>query len=190
MRSRGLVLEEKPTQFEDAWRFERIERELANLREANPGLEKKVSDLEEEVRRLRISSLSIEKTEREQKDILKEYREAARKVFVIMPFDKEFNDVWMGAIDRACRSERFGCLRVDQVSLSTWITEDIKQYIEAADVVITDISGSNPNVMFELGWALAKGKSPIVIRNQDTPNPVPLMSKTSDTYRTRIPGVE
>jgi len=146
---------------------------LANLKETNPGLEKKVSDLEEEVRKLRTASMSADKTEKEQKDMLKEYREASRKVFVIMPFEKEFNDVWIGAIYRACTTEKFGCLKIDQVSLSTWITDDIKQYIEAADVVIADISGSNPNVMFELGWALAKGKSPIVIRNQDTPNPVP-----------------
>jgi hypothetical protein len=168
----GLVSEDS-AMFEDAWRFERIERELVSLKETDPGLEKKVSDLEEEVRKLRTASMSADRTEKEQKDMLKEYREASRKVFVIMPFEKEFSDVWVGAIYRACTTEKFACLKIDQVSLSTWITDDIKQYIEAADVVIADISGSNPNVMFELGWALAKGKSPIVIRNQDTPNPVP-----------------
>ncbi len=39
--------------------------------------------------------------------------------------------------------------------------------------MIADITGNNPNVMFELGWALALGKMPIVIRNEDNPNKVP-----------------
>jgi len=42
-----------------------------------------------------------------------------------------------------------------------------------ADVVVADITKGNPNVMFELGWSLAKGKKPIVIRQENDPETVP-----------------
>jgi len=41
------------------------------------------------------------------------------------------------------------------------------------NTIITDITGNNPNVIFELGWALAKGKTPIIIRQKDDNQPVP-----------------
>jgi len=54
-------------------------------------------------------------------------------------------------------------LRVDEVNLSSLITEDIERYSALAGVVVVDLTGNNPNVMFELGWSLAKNKKPIVI---------------------------
>ena len=149
-----------------------LEAELVRLR-SNPALEKKVAKLEEEVRKVRYASVVGESEGKEQEDILKKYKAAEKRVFVIMPFATQFDDVWRGGIERACNSQGLVCLRVDQISLSTWITEDIEKCVEMANVVISDITGSNPNVMFELGWALAKGKKPIVIRQQDDPNQVP-----------------
>jgi nucleoside 2-deoxyribosyltransferase len=90
-----------------------------------------------------------------------------------MPFSPIFDDVWTGGIKRACDKEKMGCIRVDKVELSTWISDDIKKYLDMADIVITDITGNNPNVMFELGWALAKDKKQIVIRDKNDPNKVP-----------------
>jgi hypothetical protein len=150
-----------------------LEHELFRLR-LTPALEKKVAKIEEELRKLRVSSIgSLEDTEKEQKDMLKAYKEAEKRVFVIMPFAPIFDDVWNGGIKRACNSEDFSYMRVDKISLSSWITEDIVNYVEMADFIIADITGNNPNVMFELGWALAKNKKPIVIRQQNDPNIVP-----------------
>jgi nucleoside 2-deoxyribosyltransferase len=154
-------------------RIDEVEEELSRLR-SNPHLERKVAKLEEEVRKVRLASVATSENEgKEQEDILKKYKAAENKLFVIMPFSPTFDDVWKGGIERACSSEGFVCLRVDKISLSTWISEDIEKCIEMADVVISDITGNNPNVMFELGWSLAKGKKPIVIRQQDDPNQVP-----------------
>lgn len=153
-------------------RIDELEAALVRLR-SNPALEKKVAKLEEEVRKVRVASVVSENEGKEQEDIFKKYKAAEKKVFIIMPFAPIFDDVWKGGIERACNSEGFCCLRVDNISLSTWITEDIEKCIEMADVVISDITGNNPNVMFELGWALAKGKKPIVIRQQDDTNQVP-----------------
>lgn len=143
-------------------------------------LERRIEELLQEVRRMaklqeewRTSPTISEKGEKKKEDILKKYKSAKWKIFVIMPFSPKFDDVWKGGIERACSAGSFGCLRVDKVSLSTWITEDMKKYMKMADVVIADITGNNPNVMFELGWALALGKQPIVIRQKEDPEQVP-----------------
>jgi hypothetical protein len=154
-----------------------LEERLARMEVAltttqpNPTLEKKVAKLEEEVKKVVMASLQDE--EKEQEDILKKYKNAKKRVFVIMPFDTVFEDIWVGGIERACTSEGYCCIRVDKISLSSWINNDIEECIELADVVVTDITGANPNVMFELGWALAKGKKPVIIRQKNDSNPVP-----------------
>jgi hypothetical protein len=154
-------------------KIEALERQLTYL-SSNPALAKKIARLEKEVRKLRVTSVtSSEGAEKKQEDMLKRYKDAEKKVFVVMPFAQIFDDVWKGGIERACNTEDFGYLRVDKISLSSWITEDIKEYVKMADFVIADITQNNPNVMFELGWALALEKKPIVIRQQDDPNKVP-----------------
>ena len=47
------------------------------------------------------------------------------------------------------------------------MTDDIERYSNMASVVVVDLTGNNPNVMFECGWALAKNKKPIVICQGD-----------------------
>jgi hypothetical protein len=150
-----------------------LENELSRLR-SNPALEQKVAKLEKELQKIRVAStISMEGNEKKQEDMLKRYKSTEKKVFVIMPFAPIFDDVWKGGIERSCNAEDFGCLRVDKISLSSWITEDIVNYLKMADFVISDITGNNPNVMFELGWALALEKKPIVIRQRDDPNTIP-----------------
>ncbi len=149
-----------------------LEREIAELR-SNPAIESKLERIRKEIGELRAQTTKTEKSSKAQKDMLKEYKEAKEKVFVIMPFESIFDDVWKGAIERACGNKEYGCMRVDKISLSSWITDDIINYIDIADFVIADITGSNSNVMFELGWALALKKKPIVIRQKDDLNPVP-----------------
>jgi len=41
--------------------------------------------------------------------------------------------------------------------------DDIVAAIELAEVIVVDVTGNNPNVMFEFGFALAKGKPHAVI---------------------------
>ena len=50
----------------------------------------------------------------------------------------------------------------------------VHQYVEQADVVIADITGLNPNVMYELGFARALRKPvlPVVERNVEAVPPV------------------
>lgn len=97
--------------------------------------------------------------------------ESKRSVFVLMPFAEDFDDVYM-VIKDAVRSasEETGvllkCLRADDIAPTGRITDQVIQAIGAADLLIAEISGNNPNVMYELGYGHALGK-PAVILNQD-----------------------
>lgn len=92
-------------------------------------------------------------------------------IFVLMPFKEEFDDVYM-IIQDAIRetAEKLGrtveCLRADEIAKPGRITDQVLTSIGHADVVIADITFSNPNVMYELGYAHAMQK-PVIILNQD-----------------------
>ena len=102
----------------------------------------------------------------EQAEVLTE-----KLVFVLMPFVDEFDDVYL-VIRDAVRlasdsvSVPIKCLRADEIAKPGRITEQIIAAIEQADLLIADLSGNNPNVMYELGYGHALRK-PAIIINQD-----------------------
>src|SRR6266404_3873832 len=92
---------------------------------------------------------------------------AKPRVFVIMPFSvreadlprygddaNHWREVYQGLILPAIEQAGLECERDDEDYRSRLIGEGIWRKIEAADLVICDLSASNPNVYLELGWAL------------------------------------
>lgn len=78
--------------------------------------------------------------------------------FVLMPFSKEFDDIYHLGIKNSCENAGFIAERVDEQSYSETILERIYRQINVADVVIADMTGKNPNVFYEVGFAHAKSK--------------------------------
>lgn len=83
--------------------------------------------------------------------------------FVLMPFSENFNDVYNLGIKPACEEAGFDCERVDQQFFEDRITDKILNQIEEADLIIADMSGRNANVFYEVGYAHALGKRPILV---------------------------
>lgn len=83
------------------------------------------------------------------------------KVFVMMPFAYEFQDVY-DTIKAACEQVSAICERVDEQIFTGTIVERIYEAIAAADVVVSDLTNRNPNVYYETGYAHALGK-PVVL---------------------------
>ena len=86
------------------------------------------------------------------------------KCFVIQPFDggkfdKRYEDVFAPAI-RAVKLEPYRVDRDPSVSIPI---DDIEAGIEASDVCLADISTDNPNVWFELGYAIAAQREVILV---------------------------
>ena len=78
--------------------------------------------------------------------------------FVLMPFDKAFDDVYKLGIKETANQLGILAERVDEQIFQEGILERIYRQIDAADLIIADMSGQNPNVFYEVGYAHAKGK--------------------------------
>jgi nucleoside 2-deoxyribosyltransferase len=83
--------------------------------------------------------------------------------FVLMPFDKDFDDIYKLGIKETAVSLGFVAERVDEQIYAEGILERIYRQIEAADLIIADMSGKNPNVFYEVGYAHAKGKLSVLL---------------------------
>jgi len=84
-------------------------------------------------------------------------------VFVLMPFQKEFNDVYGLGIKQACKDSGAYCERVDEQQFEESILERIYNQIAKADIIISDMTGKNPNVFYETGYAHALNKKVILL---------------------------
>lgn len=92
-------------------------------------------------------------------------RHARRKpvVFVITPFREEFLDVYSRSINPACLAAGALCLRVDGPGFSSAILAEIEQHIRDADLIVADLTGSDPNVIYEFGYAYSLNKKIILL---------------------------
>jgi len=83
--------------------------------------------------------------------------------FVAMPFKKEMDDVFYYGIQGPVRSAGYLCERVDQEAFTGDILDRVKQKIESAAVVIADLTGANPNVYLEVGYAWGQERPTVLI---------------------------
>ncbi len=108
---------------------------------------------------------------------------ASEICYVIMPFSapvtrdydtdhftEVFEDLFIPAIEQA----GFRPLRADTTILSRHILADLLTTIERATVVLCDLSGANPNVLFELGWAFRADKPCVLVKDDLTQYPFDL----------------
>ena len=79
-------------------------------------------------------------------------------VFVLMPFDQDFDDIYHLGIKSSVKAAGFVAERVDEQKFSEPMLERIYRQIDTCDFVIADMTGKNPNVFYEVGYAHAKGK--------------------------------
>lgn len=84
-------------------------------------------------------------------------------IFVAMPFKVEMEDIYHYAIRRAVNANGFMCERVDLSSFTGSILQYVRERIETAAAVIADLTGENPNVHLELGYAWGKGIPTLLI---------------------------
>lgn len=107
--------------------------------------------------------------------------------FVIQPFDggafdKRYDDVFVPAIKDAGLDP----YRVDRDPAALIPIEEIEEGIRRADVCLADISLPNPNVWFEVGFAIAAGKA-VILASAHDPNrrfPFDIQHRAVISYRT------
>lgn len=87
-------------------------------------------------------------------------------VFVAMPFKKEMDDIFYYGIQNPVRNQGLICERVDQDPFVGDIMSEVKKRIETAEVIIADLTGANPNVYLEVGYAWGKSRPTILLANK------------------------
>src|SRR5262245_21786666 len=85
------------------------------------------------------------------------------------PFDKRYDDVFVPAIQKAGLEP----YRVDRDPAASIPIEEIEKNIRRADVCLADISLGNPNVWFELGYAIAAVKPVVLVCVHDATRKYP-----------------
>ena len=94
------------------------------------------------------------------------------RYLLITPFSEEFQFLRQLIDDALKEVEIEPILMEETLAVGTPIVESVQQAIGRADVIIADLTGSNPNVMYEVGFAHALRK-PILILVQHVIGHVP-----------------
>ncbi len=92
-------------------------------------------------------------------------------VFILMsmdPANPSLEDV-VNAIKETCTTFELQALRADDVEHQDEITDVILENIRCSEFLIADLTGERPNVYYEVGFAHALGKRPILFRRAGTP---------------------
>jgi hypothetical protein len=103
-----------------------------------------------------------------------------------MPFDRKFDDIYALGIKKACENAGAYAERVDEQIFEGRILERIYNQIAKADIIIADMTGRNPNVFYETGYAHALGKRVILLAQNANDIPFDLKDYPHIVYEERI----
>jgi len=90
-------------------------------------------------------------------------------VFVIMPFSDSISEsVYKHSTKQVCQELGLNVQRADEIFSTNPILDDILSAIQEASIIIADISGKNPNVLYELGIShILKQNQTIMITHEE-----------------------
>ena len=126
-----------------------------------------------------------------------EYKPTTPKpfVFVLMPFDKRFDDIYKFGIKGAADKAGAYAERVDEQMFDEGILERVFNQISKADVLVADMTGRNPNVFYEVGYAHALGKIVVLLTQDPADIPFDLKNRphivyggSIETLKTKLSG--
>jgi len=89
-----------------------------------------------------------------------------QQAFVVFPFEEPFTKVYAEVIQPTLEDLGYETNKADSLDTHRNILEDIIKGISGADIIIADLTNSNPNVFYEVGVAHGLG-IPTVLITQD-----------------------
>lgn len=110
------------------------------------------------------------------------FRPRGKRIFVVMSFASEFNDVYILGIREVVEKLNFVVERADEIEHNGNILAVIYDKIRFADAVIAETTMHNPNVFYELGYAHALGKPTILIARKGSDIPFDIQSENHILY--------
>ena len=88
--------------------------------------------------------------------------------FAAVPFRKSYEDVFYYAIDPSIRAVGLLCEKMDEISFTGDIVDRMRKRIASSKVIVADLSGANPNVYLEVGYAWGVNVPCILVCNRKT----------------------
>jgi len=102
--------------------------------------------------------------------------------FLVMPFGQSESATVHRVLREACQRAGLRPLRGDDLFTPTDILDDIWRGITGASYVIADISGRNPNVLYELGIAHTLAKPVLILSRSAEDIPIDLATRRVIVY--------
>lgn len=109
--------------------------------------------------------------------------------FVLLPHKPEYEDIYKHAIQPALEANRVDALKGDDIYAVGTVLNQVWNQIRQAEVIIADVSGSNPNVVFELGLCFGLRRFPILLCQNAADLPFNLRSLRHIEYTDDVGGV-
>jgi hypothetical protein len=111
-------------------------------------------------------------------------------VFAMMPFATSFQDTYVLGIKPACEEANAYCERLDEQIFEERMLDRVYNQISKADVIVADMTGRNPNVFYEVGYAHALGKRVILVTKDASDIPFDLKHHFHIVYGESIAGLK
>ncbi len=106
-----------------------------------------------------------------------------KKIFVVMPFDDSFNDIYVLGIRETAEKLGYVVERADEIEHIGSIIDLIQEKITNCDAIIADTTDSNPNVFYEIGYAHGIKRPVLFICKEGKPIPFDLQSINYIIYK-------
>jgi hypothetical protein len=97
-----------------------------------------------------------------------EIHAAKPKAFMVMQFEADYDAVYNDVVKEVTKDYEITTIRGDEVSGPGLVISDIIREISESQLIIADITPTNANVYFEVGYALALGKPTILLARKGT----------------------
>src|SRR5258708_27373272 len=107
-------------------------------------------------------------------------------IFVLMPFDPSCEDTYRFGIKGAAEAVGAYAERVDEQMYDEAILDRMFNQINKADVIVAGMTGRNPNVFYEVGYAHALGKLVLLLTQEASDIPFDLKHRPHIVYAKRI----
>ena len=120
----------------------------------------------------------------EQREQSSRQQTGPKKVYVVMPFAKEFIDVYTYGIRKVAKDLGFVSDRADDIEHNDAVMKVVLERICEADAVVADITGRNPNVFYEVGYAHARERPVILVCRKGEDVPFDIRSHNYIAYET------
>lgn len=107
-------------------------------------------------------------------------------IFVLMPFSKEFADIYKFGIKGAAEDAGAYAERLDEQVFREGMLDRIFNQINKADVIVADMTGRNENVFYEVGYAHALNKTVLLLTQNSDDIPFDLKHRQHIIYNGEI----